>query len=511
MNRPATKTLFFVILGLLSALPSVAAAKKPNVLLIVSEDNGPELGCYGDPYARTPHLDRLAAAGVRFANAFVPYSVCSPSRAAFLTGLFPHQNGQIGLATHKFAMYREDTPNIATLLKSAGYHTGLIGKLHVNPEKAFPFDFRAIPDANFGRKKSVEDYAAAASRFFAEAGDKPFFLSVNYPDAHLPFLRQAGGRPGQPLAADDVKPMPWVGVDSPRLREQVANYYNCLARLDDGVGLLLDELKRTGREDDTVVFYIGDHGAQFPRGKGTVYEGALRVPLIVRWPGGAKAGTVREELVSTIDILPTVLQAAGVDSPASLPGWPLQPLLAGESSPPWREYIFALTTGSFPRACFVQHSIRDARFKLISSPRPGTENHDASTYLDPSHPHFVVSGATSEEQIAAPPHVRVALERWSSPPRYELYDLKKDPNQWHNLAEEPQHARTLSRMIAALEDWQRQTRDPFLDPRNVDAFVEEQLAYWDLRYRGQADFRWSYLESFPRWRDSFSRREVAPR
>jgi N-sulfoglucosamine sulfohydrolase len=105
------------------------AQAKPNILLIVSEDNGPELGCYGDKFARTPNLDRLAAQGVRFQNAFVPYSVCSPSRACFLTGLHSHQNGQIGLATHKFALYRKDTPNIVTLLKPAGYSTGLIGKL----------------------------------------------------------------------------------------------------------------------------------------------------------------------------------------------------------------------------------------------------------------------------------------------------------------------------------------------------------------------------------------------
>lgn len=101
--------------------------KRPNVLLIVSEDNGPELGCYGDPYAKTPNLDRLAAGGVRFENAFVPYSVCSPSRACYLTGLHPHQNGQIGLATHKYSMYRA-FPNIASLLKAQGYRTGLIGK-----------------------------------------------------------------------------------------------------------------------------------------------------------------------------------------------------------------------------------------------------------------------------------------------------------------------------------------------------------------------------------------------
>ena len=476
------------------------AAERPNILLIVSEDNGPELGCYGDKYARTPNLDQLAASGVRFENAFVPYSVCSPSRACFLTGLYPHQNGQIGLATHKFAMYRKDTPNLASILKKHGYRTGLIGKLHVNPASAFPFDFRAIPGANFNRRKSGDDYVTEAARFFAESKDKPWFLSVNFPDAHLPFLRQANKRPTNPLSAKDVKPMPWVGVDSPRLREQVANYYNCLERLDYGVGKLIAELEKTGRSHQTIVFYIGDHGAQFPRGKGTVYEGGLRVPFIVRWPDFAKSGQVRHELVSTVDILPTALKAIGIDGPKNCPGKELQPLLAGARAPDWHRYIFGFTTGAFPRACFVQHSIRDERYKLISSPRPETNNLDAGTYLDESHLHFVISGVTAKEQRTAPKFVQTAFARWKRPPRYELYDLKNDPHEWKNLADVTDYAAVKTRLIEALIDLQKRTRDPFLDQKHVDGFVAQQLSNRDLGYRKQKDFRWSYLDSFPIWR-----------
>ena len=495
--------LFFIIVIFGWCGQSLAA---PNILLIVSEDNGPELGCYGDPYARTPNIDALAQQGVRFEHAFVGYSVCSPSRACFLTGLHAHQNGQIGLATHRFAMYREDTPNFVTLLKPAGYHTGLIGKLHVNPESAFPFDYKAISSSNFQRKSSVADYAARAAEFFAEAGaaGKPWFLSVNFPDAHLPFIRKVNGRPEMPLDADEVKAMHWVGVDTPRLNEQVANYYNCLARLDDGIGLLLDELEKTGAADDTLVMYIGDHGGQFPRGKGTVYEGGLRVPMIVRWPGVSKAGEVRQELVSTIDLLPTALQAAGVTAEERLPGRSLKPLLTGAKPEGWRKYIFALTTGSFPRACFVQHSVRDARYKLISSPRPETENHDARTYLDPKHPHFVISGATPDDQATVSDTVKAAWDLWKSPPRYELYDLQEDPGEWHSLAGHPDYAEVQQRLIDALSDWQTRTRDPFSDAQNVEAYVAEQLANWDMPYRKAKEkaklFRWSYIDSFAKWR-----------
>lgn len=476
------------------------AAKSPNILLIVSEDNGPELGCYGDPYAKTPHLDQLASEGVRFENAFVPYSVCSPSRACFLTGLYPHQNGQIGLATHKFATYQPDTPNFVTLFKANGYQTGLIGKLHVNPESAFPFDFRAIRGANFNRKQTVTDYAEQAATFFSKSKDQPWFLSVNFPDAHLPFIKKINGRPAQPLSESEVKPMPWVGVNTKRVREQVANYYNCLARLDDGVGLLLAELEKTGQADNTIVFYIGDHGAQFPRGKGTVYEGGLRVPMIVRWPGVAPAGKVKTELVSTIDILPSALAAAGIKAPANLPGWNLIPVLAGSPKPFWRRYIFGFTTGSFPRNCFIQHSLRDTRYKLISNPRPGTNNLIAGSYLDETHPHFVISGATAQDQATVSESVKRAFALWSKPPRYELYDLQEDPYEWTNLANDPAHAEIKKRLIKDLIQLQTRTRDPFLDQENVEAFVKEQLANRDMKYRKQKYFRWSYLDSFPRWR-----------
>ncbi len=477
-----------------------SATQKPNILLIVSEDNGPELGCYGDPYARTPNLDRLAAEGVRFENAFVPYSVCSPSRACFLTGLYSHQNGQIGLATHKFALYREDTPNIVTLLKPAGYHTGLIGKLHINPESAFPVDFRAIPGANFNRREKAEDYVVAAEKFWSQARKKPWFLSVNYPDAHLPFLRQAGGRPAKVQTGKDVKMLAWVGAESPRLLEVMADYYNCMARLDDWVGLLLDALAKTGADKNTLVIYIGDHGAQFPRGKGSVYEGGLRVPFIVRWPGHAMAGLVRKELVSTIDILPTALRAAKVTPIQKLPGWDLVPVLTDFQPDHWRSYIFAMTTGSFPRNCFVQHSIRDTRYKLIVTAQPGTENRIADSYLDEKHQHFVVSGVRPDERKTVSARTEKAYQRWEIPPRYELYDLKSDPHEWNDLSDDPDHSAAKNRLIKGLVDFRTRTRDPFLDPANVESFVTEQLANRDLGYRKKKSFRWSYLDSFPAWR-----------
>ena len=216
----------------------------------------------------------------------------------------------------------------------------------------------------------------------------------------------------------------------------------------------------------------------------------------------AKPGTVRSELVSTIDILPTVLQAVGMESTAAeLPGWDLRPLLAGETPRSWRQYIFGLAAGGFPRACYVQESIRDDRFKLISNPRPGTENLHAAKYLDEQYSDFLATGATLQEQAAAPEHVQAALKLWREPPRYELYDLVNDPDEWYNLADDPRYADVKGRLIGALHTWQKQTRDPFLDQANVDAFVKEQLANRDLDYRKDKTFRWTYLDAFAKWRE----------
>ena len=186
-----------------------AECRVPNILLIVSEDNGPELGCYGDRYARTPNLDRLASQGLQFNRAYVPQAGCSQSRASFLTGLYPHQHGQIGLATWNFRLYRKDTANLPRQLKAAGYRTGLIGKLHINPAEAFPFDIHEIPSANFQRKH-LADYARHAEAFMR--ADESFFLSVNYPDPRS-LAETSRWIACNPQTGSEVRAMPYMGIE----------------------------------------------------------------------------------------------------------------------------------------------------------------------------------------------------------------------------------------------------------------------------------------------------------
>ena len=443
---------------------SASGDERPNILLIVSEDNGPELSCYGDPFVKTPVLDKLATDGVRFEKAFVPQAGCSQSRAAFLTGLYPHQNGQIGLATWKFRMYREDTPNVVRSLKQAGYRTGIIGKLHVNPESAFPFDSRTISTANFKRKK-LGDYAKNAEAFFT-ADERPFFLSVNYPDAHRDFVRKARGLPAEPLNGEAVKPLPYFGLDTPQLRDDTANYYNCMSRLDTLIGDLLRSLERAGKAESTMVIYMGDHGADLLRGKRTSYEGGLRVPLIVRWPKHAVPGQVREELVSSLDLMPTILAISGAQPVSGLPGRSLAPLLSAEQTK-WREYLFAEYHLHSAHNFYPQRTVRTERYKLIQNLMPGKRNPGYDFTLRK----FYKGLASAIE--AAPKHVRDSYRRMKSPPKFELYDLHRDPYEFYNLVGDEKHVAEFEKLKGVLAEWRKRTNDPLLVTENLTRLKSE--------------------------------------
>ncbi|MEM7015059.1 MAG: sulfatase-like hydrolase/transferase, partial [Verrucomicrobiota bacterium] len=455
--------LVFLFLLLIGAGFHLASAELPNILLIVSEDNGPEIGCYGEPSVQTPVLDQLATEGVRFDRAFVPQAGCSQSRAALLTGLYPHQNGQIGLATWKFGLYDAETPNLVRSLKDAGYRTGIIGKLHINPAEAFPFDFKAIPSSNFGRK-GLSKYAEEAAKFFA-ADDAPFFLSVNYPDAHRPFTPQVGGIPAKPLRGEDVKPLAYFGLDSADLRQQTADYYNCMSRLDSKIGELLAELEKTGKRSNTLIVYMGDHGADMLRGKRTSYEGGVRVPLIVAG-SGVKDQQARTELVSTLDLMPTFLDFAKAETVDGLPGRSLAPLLNGQTVE-WREFLYTEFHTHSAHNYYPQRTVRDDRFKLIWNLMPNE--------LNPGYAFTNTRFFSGLDKVieAAPERVRSAYLRMQKPPEFELYDLKSDPYEFTNLADESAHSETLDRLRRQLQKWREDTQDPLLRPEKVRRLMSE--------------------------------------
>lgn len=470
--------------------------KRPNILLIVSEDHGQDLSCYGDQNVKTPHLDALAVGGVRFANAYCTQAVCSPGRASILTGLYPHQNGQIGLSTHEYAMYG-DVPNLPGLLKPLGYRTGLLGKLHVKPFDAFPWDlwWNDSERISFGQR-DVHTTAKMANDFIADGGDTPFLLMVASRDCHLPFLRQSYGVPEHPLSADDVEPLPFVGVDTPRIREHTADYYNCMQRLDVTVGLLMETLRTQGKDDNTLVIFTTDHGAQFSRGKCTCYEGGLRIPMIAHWPGQIPEGKVVDAFVSQIDVLPTIMSAVGEETPSHVAGSSLLPLIQ-DSATPWRDRVYAEWTSCHSPIYYPQRSIRDAHYKLIVTYRSDRPNPcaqiNAGTATFQKH---VAPGTLPDEVLGATEQVQRTYAIYDNPPPEELYDLHEDPWEFNNLADDPSYASVKSRLREELVAWQVQTGDLLrassVQERLNTEHDEITQRYYSIGERVPEGFVWPY-------------------
>jgi N-sulfoglucosamine sulfohydrolase len=257
-----------------------------------------------------------------------------------------------------------------------------------------------------------------------------------------------------------VKPLPYFGIDTAELRAQTADYYNCMNRVDALLGDLLDALDDSGKSDNTLVVYLGDHGADMLRGKRTSYEGGIRVPLVVRWPGRARPHQVRTELVSTLDLMPTLLAVTGAEPVAGLPGRSLLPLLRG-GSPAWRGYLFSEYHLHSAHNYYPQRTVRNRRYKLIRNLLPGQTNPGYDFTL-----RRFFSGLP--QAIAkAPQTVRTAYHRMQTPPAYELYDLQSDPYEFHNLVADAEHSATLAELKMQLDQWRQRTRDPMLIADNV--------------------------------------------
>ena len=429
-----------------------APAPQPrlNVLLVVADDLGVQVGCYGDAIARTPEIDRLAAEGMRFETAYVAQASCSPSRSAILTGLFPHQNGQLGLANRGYAMY-EGIRTLPAMLQSVHYRTGIIGKLHVDPEEDFPFDYA---DKNVQATRYVREVVEKADRFWSEDPNRPWFLMINYSDPHVPFDDQIDDVPEKPYTATDMVPFPFQQINTPEQLRHISGYYNGVKRVDFGLGLLLRRLAANGQADRTVVVFIGDHGAPFVRAKTTSTEAGLRIPFIVRWPD-ITDGTPSSALVSTVDLVPTFRAAAGLPADRSLPGRSLLPVLR-RADFPLRSFLFAEYNAHVPAMYFPQRVVRDERYKLILN-------------LEDERAYGVEVDGDPAAKVLTDPKWRgslaqQALQFLRNPPSEELYDLEVDPQEFTNVIDRPQHGEVLVRLRTALQTWRETTGDPLLDP-----------------------------------------------
>jgi arylsulfatase A-like enzyme len=459
------RALVLACVVLFSAVPrSRGAAEPPNILLVLSDDHSvPHVGCYGNRDIRTPNLDRFAAAGMRFDRAYVACPQCVPSRAAIMTGRSP-----VRIAMTRFsAPLPADVVTYPELLRARGYFTGVAGRTyHLDGSGRMPEETRRVFDAHhletFPKRLDFVKSGGRAQmlpqlREFLDAVPKgrPFFLQLCSNDPHRPLDRNAIPQPHDPKRVT----LPPHYPDTPGVRDDFARYYDEIARFDGDFGQVLGELEKRGLTSSTLVAFMGDNGASQFRGKGTLNEFGVHVPLLVRWAGNVRAGSATSELISGDDLAPTFLEAAGVAVPKEMTGRSFLKLLRGEPFE-GRRYVFAergahgsgLPTNS---ANFdLGRAVIGKRHKLIYN----------ALWQLPYWPVDFAGDAFWKElqQMHAAGKIEPRLDRlYFSPtrPMFELYDLERDPNEFSNLAGKPEAAEVERELKAALQEWMILERD----------------------------------------------------
>jgi len=456
-----------IAFSILFSIASAQAAPR-NVVLIVTDDQGQDAGCYGNAVLKTPNIDALAADGTRFTNSYCTTASCSPSRSVILTGLFNHANGQYGLehAANHFSSF-SNVKSLPAMLDAAGYRTARIGKFHVGPESAYHFS--NVLNAN---SRSAVEMADECRDVIEAESDQPFFLYFCTGDPHragvaksLPLQpnsfgnRRGDAYPG--VEAVHYKPeevvVPPFLPDTPACRAELAQYYESISRVDAGVGRLIEILKKAGHYDNTLILFISDNGIPFPGAKTSAYEPSLRLPCVVRSPDAKQHGVVNKAFVSWVDIAPTILEFAGSE-PAGrrkLHGRSFLPILDQEKPQGWDE-VYASHTFHEITMYYPMRVVRSGKYKLIwniAHPLPfpfASDLWGSATWQD-----CLTRG---EDFVYGKRTIKTLLHR----PQFELYDLEADPNEIHNLAGDDAHRDQLVALKTKLRDFQKRTGDPWI-------------------------------------------------
>ncbi len=455
---------FLLLISLVISHIASAKTQQPNIILFVSDDHGIDaLGCYGNPVIKTPNMDRLAKEGVRFTNAYCTSASCAASRSVILTGKYGHATGSYGHVHdyHHFSTY-DHVKSLPVLLSEKGYHTARIGKYHVAPKSVYKFEttYQANP------RNTVEMAKACQATI---AGDRPFFLYFCPDDPHRgastspekwdnpnSFGNRPEGYPGvTPVKYDPTKIIvPPFLPDSPECRAEIAQYYQSISRIDQGLGKLLQLLEKNGKADNTIVIYLSDNGMAFPGAKTTVYEPGIKLPFIYKDPRTSLRGLVNHSFISWVDLTPTILDLAGADpKEKKFHGRSFLPILDKPSAKGWDE-IYAAHNFHELTMYYPMRVIRSGKMKLIWNIAHGleypfaTDLWSASTWQQVHRNKIEYFGKRT---------VKDYLFR----ARFELYDLEKDPLESNNLALDPAHADTLKLLQQKIKDFQLATNDPW--------------------------------------------------
>ena len=438
--------------------------KRPNILWLSCEDTGPELRCYGDPHAITPTLDRLASEGVRYTRAYTVAGVCAPSRSGIITGMMPSSLGSQHMRCA--ARLPEHVKPFPVYLRKAGYYCTNNAKTDYNLDQ--------IPAGSW-------DESSRQAHWRKRAPGQPFFAVFNFEVTHESRLPLRGGaflkqtnllRPEERQDPAKLRTIPPYHPDTPECRRDWANYYETITQMDREAAARLKEVEDAGLLEDTIVMFWGDHGVGLPRSKRWLYESGTHVPLIVRIPekfrvdGQGEPGSVDPQLVSFIDLAPTLLNLGGAPIPAHMQG---RAFLGPKTGAP-RTYIYGARDRMDERYDIIR-SVSDKRFRYIRNYEPWKPY-----YQEMRTPE---AGPTMKElrrlhaEGALPPAAEQFMK--TAKPPEELYDVDADPHEVQNLADSPGHRRELERLRREHRRWQRVSGDLGLLPEPLLSDEEERL------------------------------------
>jgi N-sulfoglucosamine sulfohydrolase len=501
-----------LVLFLLSPCgPSARAAERLNLLLITVDDmSADSIGAFGCKLRNTtPNIDRLAEEGLRFTRAHVQVGNCMPSRNVMWSGRYPHNNGVEGF----YQVKDPDYPVLVDLMKDAGYFTAIRHKVsHSTPYHPYGWDLvlDTLPDGTKAHVKDPVSYGVSTRRGIraANAEGKPFCLVINIADPHKPFHAQ--GRGGETVAdphtptrvfTPDEPPTPGFLFTDPVVSKELAHYYSSVRRADDGVGHVLQTLRDSGAADNTLVMFLSDHGMPLPFAKTQLYHHSTHTPLIFRWPGVTKAGSVdQQHMVSAVDFLPTLLDVVGVAHPEGIDGRSFASLLKGETQD-GRQMVIKEYNENAGGSRDPMRAVQTKRFLyLFNSWSNGERVMATATTGTPTY-RRMAQLAETDQTIAA----RHDLYRHRVVE--ELYDVENDPDCLVNLIDAPAHQRELATLRKTLEVWMVETGDHMLDvfrkrddPAVREAYVQqkEKEAAQRKKPKGRVNRRASNARSMKR-------------
>lgn len=437
----------------LATLTSAAEPARPNILFAMADDWAwPHASIYGDKVVRTPTFDRVAREGILFTHAFSVTPSCTPSRAAVLTGQYPHRLEESG---NLWSILQKKYDTYPDLLEAAGYHIGLMRK---------GWGPGSLEGSGRTRNPAGPDYKDFETFLKSVPDGKPFCFWYGSRDPHRAYVKGSGVKSGMNPA--DVFVPPYL-PDTPEVRSDICDYYFAVQRYDRDVGAMLDLLAKAGKLDNTIILMTGDNGWPFPRGKANLYDAGSHQPLAIRWPARVKGGRTSDAFISFQDFAPPFLEAAGLKAPATMTGRSFLDLLTGESQVVRDRVYLERERHAYCRKDnlgYPSRAIRTKDFLYIRNFHPERWPAGDPEFVHSQGPHgdtdegptkHVVIGRKDESKIA--PFFQLAFGK--RPPE-ELYDLAKDPYQMTNVAERPGYAETKKSMRADLDRWMRETGDP---------------------------------------------------